>query len=702
MKRYVRSHRQLNAKRPVGFHTVQIMHPGFFGDGKVHRLADLCGNARHDLVANDMKPRRVQQTSPHETQASRWSVMFAVCLADQKPLGLERCDQAVDGLLGQADVCVNLGRGQRAIRAADDLEYQKGAQIGRNSVCHFETFACSNHKTTNSLFFAVTGQKVSLFDKKRLNLVFDYIIVGAGSSGCAIAARLSENGKYSVALIEAGGKDRNPWIHIPVGYFKTMGNPKTDWMYETQSDAGINGRSIKWPRGRVLGGSSSINGLLYVRGQAQDFDHWRQLGNEGWGWDDVLPHFKKAETWNGDSNQDDLRGKDGPLSVSPTRLSRDVVDKWVEAAQSAGYPYNEDYNGTTQEGVGYFQLTSVNGRRCSSAVAYLKPARGRANLKVITNTQTEKVLVEEGRAVGIRAMSKGASVEYRARKEVILSAGAIGSPQILMLSGIGDPAEMKPHGIEVVKQLNGVGKNLQDHLQARPIFKTDLSTINIETNNLFKQGMIAMQYAATRNGPMTMAASLGTAFLKTDARMETPDIQFHIQPFSANNAVEGPHPFSAFTASVLQMRPESAGHLSLVSSNPLDHPHIHPNYLATDLDQQTIVKGIQIARKIALQEPLKSHITEEYAPGRDVPMDDEAGTLDWARQTSVTIYHPTGTCKMGKDPMAVVDARLRVHGIDGLRVADCSIMPVITSGNTNAPAIMIGEKASQMILEDAV
>ena len=531
---------------------------------------------------------------------------------------------------------------------------------------------------------------------------FDFVIIGAGSAGCAVASRLSEDGKYSVAVIEAGPKDRNPWIHVPVGYFKTMGNPKSDWRYVAQADSGINGRAIPWPRGRVLGGSSSINGLLYVRGQHQDFDHWRQLGNAGWSWDDVLPYFKRAETWHGNEvSESAIRGLDGPLSVSPTALKRTVVDHWIDAAVAAGYKKNPDYNGDDQEGVGYFQLTLKNGRRCSSAQAYLKPARNRKNLSIITDTQVDRLVIKDGRACGVVTTVNGKKVEIEAAREIILSAGAIGSPQILMLSGIGSGNELAPLGIDVVKDLPGVGKNLQDHLQARPIFKTDLSTINIEVNSLFKQAMIGLQYAATRTGPMTMAASLGTGFLKTNPDLETPDIQFHIQPFSANNAVEGTHPFSAFTASVLQLRPESTGHLKLTSANPNDHPAIHPNYLATTTDQETIVKGIQIARKISTYDPLKAHITEEYAPGREIAMDDEAGTLEWARNTAVTIYHPTGTCKMGPDKMSVVDERLRVHGVKGLRVADASIMPTITSGNTNAPSIMIGEKASDMILEDS-
>ena len=480
-----------------------------------------------------------------------------------------------------------------------------------------------------------------------------------------------------------------------------MDNPKTDWRYRTESDPGLNGRDIPWPRGRVLGGCSSINGLLYVRGQAEDFNHWRQLGNTGWAWEDVLPYFKRAETWKGGDASNPERGQDGPLSVSPTRLKRKIVDKWLDAAVAAGYKRNPDYNGSDQEGVGYFQLTIDKGRRCSSAVAYLKPARNRKNLTIITHAQAEKLLIEEGAAKGVIANIKGQSQVVRARREVILSAGAIGSPQILMLSGIGAAHELKAKGIEPICDLPGVGKNLQDHLQARPVFKTTLSTINIETNNIFKQGMIALQYAISQTGPMTMAASLGTGFLKTDPMLATPDIQFHIQPFSASAPADGPHKFSAFTASVLQMRPESTGHLDLKSADWRDHPAIHPNYLATKLDQDTIVKGIQIARRIAQFEPLKSHITEEFTPGVKIALDDYDATLNWARDNSVTIYHPTGTCKMGQDEMAVVDADLKVRGVKGLRVADCSIMPTITSGNTNAPAIMIGEKLSDMILEDA-
>ena len=529
---------------------------------------------------------------------------------------------------------------------------------------------------------------------------FDYVVVGAGSSGCVVANRLSQCGRYSVALIEAGPSDNNPWIHVPVGYFKTMGNPKSDWCYKTQPDPGIAGRSIPWPRGRVLGGSSSINGLLYVRGQPQDFDTWSQLGCTGWSWDDVLPYFKRSEKWDG-VDDSGLRGKDGPLSVQSSRLNRDIVDNWVDAAVTAGYQRNYDYNGFDQEGVGHFQLTMKGGRRCSAAAAYLTPFKSRKNLQIITNAQTKKVNIVNGRASSVEIDTKNNIDTISAKKEIILSAGSIGSPQILMLSGIGSGEELQNLGINVIRDLDGVGKNLQDHLQARPIFKTDLSTINTETGNYAKKALIGLQYILTQRGPLTMAASLGTGFLKTEDHLETPDIQFHIQPFSADMPSKGPHKFSAFTASVLQLRPESKGYLTLKSPNYLAHPNIHPNYLATATDCNTIVKGVQIARKIAEHEPLKKHILEEYAPGSDVPLNDEEGTLDWVRRTAVTIYHPSGTCKMGTDEMSVVTPTLKVRGLEGLRVADASIMPSITSGNTNAPAIMIGEKASDLILEEA-
>ena len=528
---------------------------------------------------------------------------------------------------------------------------------------------------------------------------FDYVIVGAGSAGCALAARLSQDGRHTVALVEAGGADRYPWIHIPVGYFKTMGHPTIDWGYRTQGDPGLNGRSLAWPRGRVLGGSSSINGLLYVRGQREDYDGWRQMGNVGWGWDDVLPCFKRSEAWEG--GEDGLRGGDGPLKVSRTRLTRPAIDAYVQAGVAAGYPFNDDYNGESQEGMGYFQMTAHNGVRWSSAKAYLKPARGRANLTVMTGLQTKRVLFEGGRAVGIAADGASGEVRLRARGEVVLAAGAIGSPQILMLSGIGPGEQLSAHGIEVTRDAPDMGRNLQDHLQARPVFKVRSATINTQTGSLWRQVLIAAEYALRRTGPMTMAASLGTGYLKTRPELATPDIQFHIQPFSTDKVGTGTHPFDAITASVLQLRPESSGHLELRSADIADHPAIHPNYLATATDQQTIVDGIRVARRIARHEPARSEIIEEYAPGAAIGDGDQDALLDWARETATTIYHPTGTCRMGQDERAVVDERLRVRGVERLRVVDCSIMPRIVSGNTNAPAIMIGERASDFMLEDA-
>jgi choline dehydrogenase len=529
----------------------------------------------------------------------------------------------------------------------------------------------------------------------------DIVIVGAGSAGCAIANRLSANPNLQVVLLEAGGRDLNPWIHIPVGYFRTMGDPSLDWCYMTEADPGLNGRRLPWPRGKVLGGSSSLNGLLYVRGQHEDYDRWQQMGNPGWGWDQVLPYFRRAE--NQERGADEFHGAEGPLSVSDARLSRPICDAWVAAAQAAGYPFNADYNGATQEGVGYFQLTTRNGRRCSAAVAYLNPVRNRPNLRIITRAHTQKILLEGRRAVGVAWKGPdGALRHVRARARVVLAAGAIGSPHLLMLSGIGPADQLRKADITPIIDLPGVGRNLQDHLQARLVFRTKKPTLNDEVRNPLEKLKIALKYATSRSGPMTMAASLATGFLRSAPDLATPDIQFHIQPWSANSPSEGVHPFSAFTASVCQLRPESRGHLEIASPDPARAPLIHPNYLATPTDCKTMVEGVRIARKIAAHEPLRAEIRDEYAPGAHVADRDDAALLEWVRNSATTIYHPTGTCKMGPegDRLAVVDARLCVRGLSGLSVADCAIMPEIVSGNTNAPAIMIGEKASDMIAED--
>ncbi|MBY6108930.1 choline dehydrogenase [Halomonas sp. DP1Y21-3] len=525
---------------------------------------------------------------------------------------------------------------------------------------------------------------------------FDYIIVGAGSAGCVLANRLSEDPEVSVLLLEAGGSDWNPWIHVPVGYFKTMHNPATDWCYLTDPDEGIDGRRLQWPRGKVLGGSSSLNGLLYIRGQREDYDDWAQLGNDGWDYDSVLPYFKKSECQ--ERGADDYHGADGPLKVSDLRLRREIAERFIEAAKASGIPENRDVNGASQEGVGYFQQTSYKGFRCSTAKAFLRPALKRSNLTLVKRAHCQRLLLEGKRVVGVEYRQGQSTHRASARLEVLLSSGAIGSPQILQCSGIGDPDHLAEVGVDCHHALPGVGENLQDHLQIRLVFKTSCRTLNDEVRHPLRKLAVGTQYALTRTGPLTLAASQVCIFTQSREGLDRPDIQFHMQPLSADKPAEGVHPFSAFTSSVCQLRPTSRGRIRITSADPAVYPSIQPNYLSTEEDCRVAVDAIKVARRIAEQAPLAEVITDEYVPGREYQSDEQL--LEAARRYSQTIYHPAGTCKMGHDDLAVVDDRLRVHGLEGLRVVDASIMPIIVSGNTNAPTIMIAERAADMIKAD--
>ena len=473
----------------------------------------------------------------------------------------------------------------------------------------------------------------------------------------------------------------------------------TDWAYKTEPDSGLNGRAIDWPRGRTLGGSSSINGLLYVRGQREDYDHWRQLGNAGWSYEDILPYFKRSEDQ--ENGADAYHGTGGYLSVQNMRAKRKICEALIDAAVEIGIPRNKDYNGASQEGAAYYQQTARKGFRCSTAVAFLNPARSRPNLDIVTHALIDRVTIEQRVATGIKVLRKGVARTYALKPggEVVLSAGAIGSPQILQLSGIGPGELLKSCGIEVIKELPSVGRNLQDHLQIRTVYEVNVPTLNEEINNVIRRMLIGLQYVLTRGGPMSMGASQVAIFCKTRPELETPDIQYHFQPLSADKPGIVMHPFPGVTMSVCQLRPESKGHLEIRSPDPTVYPAIHPNYLSTPRDQQTVVDALKMTRRLVATDSLKPFIVREHLPGPEVQTDE--GLLDAARNIAQTIYHPTSTCRMGSESSAVVDERLRVHGIKSLRVADASIMPAIVSGNTNAPCIMIGEKASDMILEDS-
>ena len=527
---------------------------------------------------------------------------------------------------------------------------------------------------------------------------FDYIIVGAGSAGCVLANRLSADAKHSVLLLEAGPRDNYLWIHIPIGYAKTMFNPKYNWCFYTEPDPGMNNRQIYWPRGKVLGGSSAINGLIFVRGQPQDYDHWAELGNRGWSWQEVLPYFIKSER--NQRGASTLHGAAGEQGVSDVGEPHELAEAFIAAAEQAGIPRNNDFNGENQEGAGYYQLTTWHGWRCSTAVGYLKPARTRANLRIETEALATRVLFEGQRAVGASYRQQGQERQARASRAVILCAGALQSPQLLQLSGVGPAAFLTRKGISVVHDLRGVGKNLQDHLQIRVIHRcTKRITTNDDMQSPLRKLKMGLKYALFRSGPLAIGINQAGAFVRTRPELSTPDIQFHFAALSADMPGAPLHKFSGFTSSVCQLRPQSRGTVMIKSADPLEPPAMQANYLSSEIDRQTVVAGLKAARKIAASPALQSYIVDEYMPGKDVQSDEKL--LEFARNTGVTIFHPSGTCKMGSGPEAVVDERLRVHGVQGLRVVDCSIMPTLVSGNTHAPVVMIAEKAADMILEDA-
>ena len=527
---------------------------------------------------------------------------------------------------------------------------------------------------------------------------FDYAIVGAGSAGCVLANRLSENPRNRVLLLEAGGRDDYFWIRIPVGYLYTQNNPRTDWCFRTEPEEGLNGRALNYARGRVLGGCSSINGMIYMRGQARDYDGWAQMGNRGWGWDDVLPWFRKSEHHFGPA--DEFHGTGGEWRVERQRLGWEILDAFERACNDIGIAPTPDFNDGDNEGTGKFVVNQRRGARWSTVQAFLKPARVRPNLTVLTDAQAKRILFDGRRATGLEFWLKGAETRVDVAGETILAAGSIGSPHLLQISGVGPGGALRENGVAMLHDLPGVGGNLQDHLQLRLIYRvSNTVTLNQRANSLWGKAAMGLEYALFRRGPLSMAPSQLGVFTRSDPSRETANLQYHVQPLSLDRFGEPLHRFPAFTASVCNLRPESRGTVTLKSSDPREPPAIAPNYLSTPGDRQTAVDAIRLTRRIAAAPPLEPYAPEEVLPGGERRSDEELAAA--AGDIGTTIFHPVGTCRMGRDPGAVVDDRLRLHGIDNLRVIDASVMPAITSGNTNSPTVMIAEKGAAMLLEDA-
>jgi choline dehydrogenase-like flavoprotein len=529
---------------------------------------------------------------------------------------------------------------------------------------------------------------------------FDYIIVGAGSAGCLLANRLSADPRNKVLLLEAGGKDNWIWLHIPVGYLYAIGNPRADWMFKTASESGLNGRAIAYPRGRVIGGSSAINGMIYMRGQAADYDGWRQLGLQGWGWDDVLPYFKKHEDHHAGANA--LHGAGGEWRIERPRVSWPILDAVRQAAAQVGIPEVSDFNTGDNEGSDYFEVNQKTGVRWSAARGFLKPVLSRSNLQLVTEAHVEHVIIEEGRSIGVRYARGATAVEAQADGEVILAAGAIGTPHLLELSGVGRPEALAKISRPMVLESPGVGENLQDHLQLRTIFKvSNTRTLNVDFQSYAKRLWIGMQYVLARRGPMTMAPSQLGLFARSSPDYATANVEFHVQPLSLERFGVPLHTFPAVTLSACNLRPVSRGSVHAENPNPRTAPAIRPNYLSQEEDRRVAADSIRLARRICAAPALAPYAPQEFLPG--VAAQSGEALVKAAGDIGTTIFHPVGTAKMGasNDRSAVVDERLRLRGLRALRIADASVMPRITSGNTNSPTLMIAEKAATMILADA-